>query len=448
MIHTLDLSLLIERISAADAEEQRLIFNEPEIQQLEAGSLATLFEALPLDERMELWRQLPLNDHVDVLTAMRADTREWVIQSLTDVELDLVLAKLDNLSLIEWADSLPEEIIDRAIDMLSKEDLELFDRANQYTDEQIGRYANPKVISLPQGISVKRAKVLLERYGYHYPAPIYVVTRSKKFVGAINYQQLMEADTAEKLSALADKECPVLEDDTSLTEAVEAIEHSERFSLPIVDDNYAIVGDIDLHLALELMRENYESTLMANAGMSEEDDLFAPIAKSARKRAIWLGINLITAVLAAMTISLFEDVIAEVVALAILMPIVASMGGIAGSQTLTLMIRGMALNQVTAGNRMSLLRNECGIGFLNGVLWSVLIGLMAGLWFQSPVIGVVIAVGIIINIITAALFGVLIPVALDKLELDPALAGSVVLTTVTDVVGFFAFLGTAKLLLL
>ena len=448
MIHTLDLSLLIERISAADAEEQRLIFNEPEIQQLEAGSLATLFEALPLDERMELWRQLPLNDHVDVLTAMRADTREWVIQSLTDVELDLVLAKLDNLSLIEWADSLPEEIIDRAIDMLSKEDLELFDRANQYTDEQIGRYANPKVISLPQGISVKRARVLLERYGYHYPAPIYVVTRSKKFVGAINYQQLMEADITEKLSALADTECPVLEDDTSLTEAVEAIEHSERFSLPIVDDNYAIVGEIDLHLALELMRENYESTLMANAGMSEEDDLFAPIAKSARKRAIWLGINLITAVLAAMTISLFEDVIAEVVALAILMPIVASMGGIAGSQTLTLMIRGMALNQVTAGNRMSLLRNECGIGFLNGVLWSVLIGLMAGLWFQSPVIGVVIAVGIIINIITAALFGVLIPVALDKLELDPALAGSVVLTTVTDVVGFFAFLGTAKLLLL
>ncbi|GAL04369.1 magnesium transporter [Photobacterium aphoticum] len=448
MIHTLDLSLLIERISAADTEEQRLIFNEPEIQQLEAGSLATLFEALPLDQRMELWRQLPLNDHVDVLTAMRADTREWVIQSLTSVELDLVLAKLDNLSLIEWADSLPEEIIDRAIDMLSKEDLELFDRANQYTDEQIGRYANPKVISLPQGISVKRARVLLERYGYHYPAPIYVVTRSKKFVGAINYQQLMEAETTEKLSALADTECPVLEDDTSLTEAVEAIEHSERFSLPIVDENYAIVGDIDLHLALELMRENYESTLMANAGMSEEDDLFAPIAKSARKRAIWLGINLVTAVLAAMTISLFEDVIAEVVALAILMPIVASMGGIAGSQTLTLMIRGMALNQVTAGNRMSLLRNECGIGFLNGVLWAVLIGIMAGLWFQSPVLGIVIAVGIVINIITAALFGVLIPVALDKLELDPALAGSVVLTTVTDVVGFFAFLGTAKLLLL
>ncbi|MGF1703239.1 magnesium transporter [Photobacterium makurazakiensis] len=448
MSNTIDLSLLIERISAADTDLQRQIFNEPEIQQLEAGAFATLFEALPLDQRMELWRQLPLNDHVDVLTAMRADTREWVIQSLSEAELDLVLAKLDNLSLIEWADSLPEEIIERAIELLSKEDLELFDRANQYSEDQIGRYANPKVISLPQGISVKRAKVLLERYGYHYPASIYVVTRSKKFVGAINYQQLIEAEPHEKLSNIADTECLVLEDDASLAEAVEAIEHSQRIGLPIVDENLALVGEIDLHLALDLMRENYESTLMANAGMSEEDDLFAPITKSAKRRAVWLGINLMTAVLASMTISLFEDVIAQVVALAILMPIVASMGGIAGSQTLTLMIRGMALNQVTAGNRWSLLRNEFGIGFLNGVLWAVLIGLMAGLWFQSPTIGIIIAVGIVVNIITAALFGVLIPVALEKLKLDPALAGSVILTTVTDVVGFFAFLGTAKLLLI
>ncbi|MGF1724316.1 magnesium transporter [Photobacterium nomapromontoriensis] len=448
MSNTIDLSLLIERISAADSEEQCQIFNEYDVQHLEAGSLATLFEALPLDQRMELWRQLPLNDHVDVLTAMRADTREWVIQSLSEAELNLVLAKLDNLSLIEWADSLPDDIIDRAIDMLSREDLELFDRANQYSEDEIGRYANPKVISLPQGISVKRAKVLLERYGYHYPAPIYVVTRNKKFIGAINYQQLMEADPLHKLSTLADTQCPVLEDDASLTEAVETIEHSQRFSLPIINTTKELIGEIDLHLALELMREYYEGTLMANAGMSEEDDLFAPIAKSSRKRAVWLGINLITAILASMTISLFEDVIAQVVALAVLMPIVASMGGIAGSQTLTLMIRGMALNQVTAGNRMSLLRNECGIGFLNGVLWAVLIGIMAGVWFQSPVIGIVIAVGIVINIITAALFGVLIPVMLDKFKLDPALAGSVVLTTVTDVVGFFAFLGTAKMLLL
>lgn len=448
MSHTIDLSELIERISAADTDEQRQLFNEQEIQQLDPGSIATLLEALPLHERMELWRQLPLNSHVDVLTAMRADTRDWVIHSLSEAELNLVLAKLDNLSLIEWADSLPDEIIEKAMSLLSKDDLELFDRANQYSDDEIGRYANPKVMSLPQGISAKRALVLLERHGYSYPAPIYVVNHSKKFVGGVNYQQLREAEPMAKLSTLADRSFPVVEDDASLTEAVEAIEHSQRFSLPIVDKQDQLIGEIDLHLALELMRESYESTLMANAGMSEEDDLFAPIAKSARKRAVWLGINLLTAILASVTISLFEDVIAEVVALAVLMPIVASMGGIAGSQTLTLMIRGMALNQVTAGNRWSLLRNECGIGFLNGVLWAVLIGLLAGIWFQSFLIGVIIAVGIVVNIITAALFGVLIPVALDKFKLDPALAGSVVLTTVTDVVGFFAFLGTAKLLLL
>lgn len=239
MSNTVDLSLLIERISAADTDEQRQIFNEPEIQQLEAGAFATLFEALPLDERMELWRQLPLNDHVDVLTAMRGDTRQWVIQSLSDTELDLVLGKLDNLSLIEWADSLPEDIIERAIEKLSKEDIELFDRANQYDDDQIGRYANPKILSLPQGISVKRAMVLLERYGYQYPASIYVVTRDTKFVGTVNYQQLIEAEPLTKLSSLADTDTLVLEDDASLTEAVEAMEHSQQLSLPIVDENFA-----------------------------------------------------------------------------------------------------------------------------------------------------------------------------------------------------------------
>lgn len=154
---------------------------------------------------------------------------------------------------------------------------------------------------------------------------------------------------------------------------------------------------------------------------------------------MWLGINLLTAILASVTIGLFEDVIAQVVALAVLMPIVASMGGIAGSQTLTLMVRAMALNQITPGNRFKLLKNELGIGSLNGIAWALIIGGLAGLWFQSPVLGGTIALAIIVNIITAALFGVLIPIILDKFKLDPALAGSVILTTVTDVVGFSPF---------
>jgi magnesium transporter len=187
---------------------------------------------------------------------------------------------------------------------------------------------------------------------------------------------------------------------------------------------------------------------MAGTGMDEGDDLFAPILRSSKRRGVWLGINLVTAIFASITIGLFEDVISEVVALAVLMPIVASMGGIAGSQTLTLMVRAMALNQITVGNRLALLKNEVGIGSINGLLWALIIGAIAALWFQSPLIGGTIALAIVVNIVTAAFFGVLIPIILDKFELDPALAGSVILTTVTDVVGFFAFLGTASLVML
>jgi magnesium transporter len=209
-----------------------------------------------------------------------------------------------------------------------------------------------------------------------------------------------------------------------------------------------LIGEVDWQFTLSVQREIYETRLMAGTGIHEGDDLFAPVVKGAQKRGVWLGINLMTAILASITIGLFENVIAQVVALAVLMPIVASMGGIAGSQTLTLMVRAMALNQITSGNRWTFLKNELGIGALNGLFWALIIGAITGLWYQSLGLGMTIAFAIVVNIATAGLFGVLIPILLDKFKLDPALAGSVILTTVTDVVGFFAFLGTAGAILL
>lgn len=223
----------------------------------------------------------------------------------------------------------------------------------------------------------------------------------------------------------------------TLSDAVDALEHTTLPIVPVLSDDETLIGEIDWHFALSVQREMYEARLMVEyRSMDEGDDLFAPVIKSSKKRGLWLGINLLTAILASITIGLFENVISQVVALAVLMPIVASMGGIAGSQTLTLMVRAMALNQITVGNRFALLKNELGIGSINGLVWALIIGGMAALWFQEPVIGATIALAIVVNIITAALFGVLIPIILDKFKLDPALAGSVILTTVTDVVGF------------
>ncbi len=443
-----ELSHHIQTIARADDEQQNQILNEYIEEGLEAGSIALILEAFPIDDRVRLWRGLPLELHIEVLTDARADVRNSIISALSETELKLTLAKLDNLSLIEWADSLPDDIISEALSLIEKDELELYDLANEYEDDELGRWAERKIVTLPFNLSVARATALMERYSYDAPQQIYLINKRKQFRGVVSYIDLLRADESERLKNLACDNVVTLNAKLTLAESIEALEHSSSSTMPVIDDDQMLIGEVDWQFALSTQREIYESRLMAGTGMDEGDDLFAPVIKSSQKRGVWLGINLMTAILASITIGLFEDVIAQVVALAVLMPIVASMGGIAGSQTLTLMVRAMALNQITVGNRWALLKNEIGIGSINGILWAVIIGGLAGMWFQSGILGATIALAIIVNIITAALFGVLIPIALEKLKLDPALAGSVILTTVTDVVGFFAFLGTASLVML
>ncbi|MFO6424415.1 magnesium transporter [Motilimonas sp. KMU-193] len=442
-----DISQIISQISAASPDNQDALFNIAE-KELDDGALSLILESQPIEKRIHLWRTLSLNHSVAVLTEMRSDARNSIIQNLSPIELDLVLSRLDNADLIEWADYLPPEIVEQALGLIDEEEIELFDQANEYSDEEIGRYAERKVLILAKGLRVRHALRLISRDPSNVQPTIYLVDKHGIYFATLAVQQLFNAPLDQPVRELADEEQQAISAEMGLLEASELIEHAEYDCLPVVNEHNRLIGQISVRLGMSIIREEYENTLMARAGLSESQDLFAPVVDSAKKRAVWLGINLVTAIFASITIGLFEDVIAEVVALAVLMPIVASMGGIAGSQTLTLMIRAMALNQVSAGNLLSLIKNECGIGALNGLLWALVIGLIAGLWFQSPLIGAIIALAICINIITAALFGVLIPMVLEKLKLDPALAGSVVLTTVTDVVGFFAFLGTATLLIL
>ncbi|ELL4667596.1 magnesium transporter [Vibrio fluvialis] len=444
-----DLSQQIEALAKAEDDTQQVsLLGEMVDNGLDEGSLALILEAFPVDDRVRMWRSLPLEMHIDVLTEMRADVRVSIIKALSEIELKLTLAKLDNLSLIEWEDSLPDEIVSEALRLISRDELELYDQANEFEDNEIGHWADRKLYTLPFGISVNRAKILLDKYHLESPQYIYLINKAKKFRGVVAFTDILQAEGTTQLKELKKEDLVLINAHQSLSDAVEALEHASLPVVPVVNDDDTLIGEIDWQFALGTQREIYESRLMAGTGMDEGDDLFAPIVRSSKRRGVWLGINLLTAILASMTIGLFENVISQVVALAVLMPIVASMGGIAGSQTLTLMVRAMALNQVTTGNRFALLKNEVGIGAINGVLWALIIGGVAGLWFQSTLIGFTISLAIVVNIITAALFGVLIPIILDKFKLDPALAGSVILTTVTDVVGFFAFLGTASLVML
>jgi magnesium transporter len=225
-------------------------------------------------------------------------------------------------------------------------------------------------------------------------------------------------------------------------------EHRDLISAPVVDEAGKLLGRITIDDVVDVIRDEAEHSIMSMAGLDEEDDIFAPVVTSSRRRGVWLGVNLITAFTASWVIGLFDATIEKVVALAVLMPIVASMGGVAGSQTLTLVIRGMALGHIGSTNAKRILTKELAVGVLNGLLWSLVVAVISSLWFKDYMIGVIIAAAMLINLIAAALAGALIPITMRRMGFDPALSSTVVLTTVTDVVGFTAFLGLATLLLI
>jgi magnesium transporter len=235
---------------------------------------------------------------------------------------------------------------------------------------------------------------------------------------------------------------------TPSRDVIKLIDQRNLLSVPVVSDAGKVIGRVALDDVVDVIREEANHSLLGMAGLTDEQDMFSPVMTSAKRRAVWLGINLLTAFLAAWVIDLFEDTIQQIVALAVLMPIVASMGGIAGSQTLTLVIRGLALQQISSENTMSLLFKEVSVALVNGLVWSVVVAGVAGFWFHDAHLGVLLGSAMMINLVCAALSGVSIPVLLDKMGIDPALAGGVLLTTITDVVGFMAFLGLATLFLL
>jgi magnesium transporter len=274
------------------------------------------------------------------------------------------------------------------------------------------------------------------------------VNRSGQFSALVKISHLFNAQDHVSLFDLSEESVTTIQGADDTMNASLLVQRSGLASLPVVDENNKLLGRLDVTSASELVNEFYERQVMASAGMDEDEDLFSPVAKSAKNRALWLGINLLTAFLASWFIGLFEGTLQQVVALAVLMPVVASMGGIAGSQTLTLIVRGLALGQVTPANLRALMVKELKVGGVNGVIWALVIGVVAYFWFTDAMLGLVICLAILFNIVAAALAGVFVPVILDKLKIDPALSGSVILTTVTDIVGFVAFLGLGTLFLL
>jgi magnesium transporter len=275
-----------------------------------------------------------------------------------------------------------------------------------------------------------------------------VVDRFDHYQGMLPLATLLTSDPEFSVAEVMDRGVDGISANMKDVDVARLFEDRDLVSAPVVDDDGRLLGRVTIDDVVDVIREEADHSFMSMAGLDEEDDIFAPALLSARRRAVWLGINLGTAFLASWVIGLYRDTLQQVVALAVLMPIVASMGGIAGSQTLTIMIRGLALGQVGSSNARTLMIKEIAVSAMNGLIWSLVVALIVTAWFSDIEIGAIIAAALVVNLVCAALAGFGIPLALKRVGIDPALAGTVLLTTITDVVGFMAFLGLGTWFLL
>ena len=440
----------IKEIVRDSFDEQEVEQLGVKLSQLEPEEIAVALEAMPLEQRISTWQSLHPDEQIHALTYMRDDARENIFKQLEAPELSILVERMDVDDLIELLDELPAAVYQEACSKLDATDKEWLATALAYTDEQCGRYADHDVLTIRNNAKIRDAirlfKKLNEDAEYH--DALMVVDRTGRYVGMLLSISLLGQPSHLPIVEFIDNEAPIVAGEMDLDQGSDIVARSGYTALAVIDEEGKLLGRLSIGEALENVRRSLESQFMHTAGLDETEDLFAPVMNSAKRRAIWLGINLLTAFLASWTIGLFEATLQQVVALAVLMPIVASMGGIAGSQTLTLIIRGLALGQITPKTYWTLLRKELGVGLINGLLWASVIAVVTYLWFNDLIIGTVIGLAIVINILVAAASGVVIPVLLEKVKIDPALSGSVILTTITDVIGFFVFLGLGSLLLL
>jgi magnesium transporter len=420
------------------------------LRKVHRAKAAGLLESLPPRERSAAWEMVDSERAGRILPHLHEEVRARLALEMDPEDLITAAQGMELDDLVDLIQDLPEETgreLLRTMDLREREQVESM---LSYPEDSAGGLMNTDQISVRAGLrlgSVLRYLRLLEDLPDHTDK-LMVIDRQGRYQGVLRVRRLLTGRPEQKVKELMDAGFPAIPAETQSREVARRFEDMDLVSAPVVDAAGRLLGRITVDDVVDVIREESERSLMNMAGLDEEDDMFAPVLVSSRRRAVWLGINLVTAFLAAWVIGLFEGTLEKVVALAVLMPIVASMGGIAGSQTLTLVIRGLALGQVERGNSTLLLWKELGIGALNGVVWALVVAALAILWFGNWEIGGIIAAAILLNLLCAALAGVAIPLVMRRLGIDPALAGSVVLTTVTDVVGFFAFLGLATLLLL
>ena len=439
-IHALNVALDDNRMH----EVERMINSFP------AAEIAFFLESLPSDKRNIVWELADSEHSGEILVHLHDEVRSSLIASMENEELVEATADLELDDLADIIQDLPKEVSDELLLSMDRTNRELLKTALSYPENSAGGLMNPDVITIRPDVTLDVVLRYIRMRG-SLPEPLgdlFAVGRNGHYRGRLNINDLFLKDPNTKVADILDMNSPAILAKTPASEVAQDFQHYDWISAPVVDENNTVIGRITVDDVVDVIRDESEHSVMRMAGLDEENDMFAPVLKSSKRRALWLGINLLTVLLAAYAIGFFSAALEQIVALAILMPVVASMGGIAGSQTLTLMIRGMATGQVGLGNAKHLLSREVSISIINSFIWALVLAAITFLWFRQWDIGLVIGIALTINLVAGAFAGVMVPIILRRMSIDPAIAGGVVLTTVTDIVGYVSFLALGNWLLL
>ena len=418
------------------------------LDKMSSSEIAHALESSPPKQRKFLFSLLETNEEGDVLFELGEEIQQDLISEISNDELSEAVKELELDEIVDILQNLPEERTKNILSKMSLRDRKRIEEGLEYPDDTAGGLLNTDVISVRPHHSLELVLRYL-RNQEELPEntdKIFVVSKNDVYVGELSISKIITSDPSLIVREIMDTEILPLEATQNDKEVATFFERNDLVASAVIDEEKKLLGRITIDDVVDVIREDADQNFLGMAGVAE--DTFAPPGRAAKSRVFWLSMNLITAFIASLTINIFQDVLDKVVYLAILMPIVASMGGVAATQTLTIVLRGLTLEQINASNLNWLFKRELAVSILNGFVLSILVGLATFIWFEEIILSFLISTALIINLISSVIAGIFVPLILRKLNQDPAIAGSVVVTTITDVIGFLSFLGLATVFLI
>lgn len=429
---------------------QNLTELQKKLDALHPADVAYILEALPLEERLEVWDLVKAERDGDILLEVSDAVRQTLIADMDSEELLAAAEQLDTDELADLAHDLPKDVLQDLLESLDAGNRERLQSALSYPEDAVGALMDFDIVTIREDISLEVALRYLRRIGNlpDHTDKLFVVDRHDVLHGVLPLKRIVVSDPELGVDEVMADDAVVFHPEDKATDAAKAFERYDLVTAPVVDENNKLIGRLTVDTVMDFIRDEAESDMLSLAGLSEDEDMFSSVWKAVQNRWTWLAVNLVTAFVASRVIGAFEGSIEKIVALAALMPIVAGIGGNSGNQTITMIVRGLALGQVASHNMKTLLKKELGIALLNGLIWGSVLGVVAYLLYDNVALGMVMTAAMTMNLLLAAVMGVLIPLMMTKFGKDPAVGSSVLITAMTDSGGFFIFLGLASIVLL